>query len=309
MGARYAAPPRMRQEVQDDSNRPRRVLVVANPVSGRGRGERAARSLLAAFERRGVSAELLLTRGRGDAPRLLRAAGPADLVVAAGGDGTLSEVLLGLPEPRTPVGLLPCGTANVLARGLGLPSDVERAADVCLGGRLQELDVARVGERHAHLVLGVGFDAWAVREVEERRRGPISKFTYVGAAARALRRYRPVPLRVWLDGEELEQRVGLVWAANTRRYADLLRLAPDARLDDGLWEVYLFPTGRLPELVGAFLRGLVARLPGGPVTLRRARSLRVEAEEPVPVQADGDFWGLTPVELRLLPERFRLLVP
>lgn len=294
---------------QEDSNGTRRVLVLANPVSGRGRGERAARALLAAFERRGVRAELLATRARGEATQLLRAAGPADLVVAVGGDGTLSEVLLGLPEPRTPVGLLPCGTANVLARCLGLPTDPERAAETFLCGRVQELDVARVGERYAHLVLGVGFDAWAVREVEERRRGPISKVTYVGAAARALWRYHPVPLRVWLDGEELEQPVGLLWATNTRRYADLLRLADDARLDDGLWEVYLFPTGRLPELVAAFLRGLVGRLPGGPITLRRVRALRVEAAEPVPVQADGDFWGLTPVELRLLPERFRLVVP
>src|SRR5262245_4316712 len=130
-------------------DRPRRALVVANPISGRGRGARIATELVSAFERRGVAAQLLLTRARGDAQGLLHAAGPADLVVAIGGDGTLSEVLQGLPERATPVGVLPSGTANVLAQALRLPRSPERALDVFLGGRTQELDVARVGERFA----------------------------------------------------------------------------------------------------------------------------------------------------------------
>lgn len=288
---------------------PRRVLVVANPISGRGRGLVAAEELARGFAHHGATAEILRTSARGDAPRLLAAAGPADLVVAIGGDGTLSEVLAGLPDPRTPVGLLPMGTANVLAHALGLPADPERALAVFLAGRLQELDVARVGERLAHLVVGVGFDARVVREVEARRTGPITKFTYVGAVLRALRNYRPVPLRVWLDGVELHERPGLVWIANTPKYADLLRFAPGTRLDDGHWEVYLFARGTLGEILAAGVRGLVSRLPGGPVSMRPARSVRIEAEEPVPCQVDGDDGGTTPLAFELLPARFRLVVP
>jgi YegS/Rv2252/BmrU family lipid kinase len=288
---------------------PRRVLVVANPISGRGRGLVAAEVLLRGFERHGVAAEILRTTARGDAPRLLAAAGPADLVVAIGGDGTLSEVLAGLGDARTPVGLLPMGTANVLAHALALPADPERALASFLGGRLQELDVARVGARLAHLVVGVGFDAHVVREVEARRRGPITKFAYVGAVLRMLRGYRPVPLRVWIDGAELVERPGLVWIANTPKYADLLRFAPGTRLDDGRWEVYLFARGSVPELVTAGLRGLVRRLPGGPVTLRSARHVRIEADEPVPYQVDGDVGGVTPLAFELLAQRFRIVVP
>jgi YegS/Rv2252/BmrU family lipid kinase len=288
---------------------PRRALLVANPISGRGRGERLAGELARGFERRGVAAEVLLTRARGDAPRLLREAGPADLVVAVGGDGTLSEVLQGLCERTTPVGLLPCGTANVLAHALKVPGHPERALAGFLDGRIQALDVARAGERYAHLAVGVGFDARCVQEVEARRRGPITKVVYVGAVLRTLRRYRPVPLRVWIDGRELEQPVGMVWIANTPKYADVLRFARGTRLDDGQWEVYLFPTGRSSELLGAALRGLVLHLPGGPITMRRARSVRVESGEPVPYQIDGDLGGTTPVEFELLSEPFRLLVP
>ncbi|NOT30971.1 MAG: hypothetical protein HOP15_11035, partial [Planctomycetes bacterium] len=208
----------------------------------------------------------------------------------------------------TPVGLLPSGTANVLAHALSLPSDPGRALEVLLRGRTQALDVARVGERYAHLVVGAGFDARTVQEVETRRRGPITKAAYFGAALRALR-HRPVPLRVWIEGQELEHPVGMVWIANTQKYADLLRLARDARLDDGLWEVYLFPTARVVELAAAFVRGLLTGLPGGPVRMRRARAVRIEAAEPVPYQVDGDFGGTLPLEFSVLPERFRLVVP
>ena len=288
---------------------PRRVLVVANPISGRGRGARAAETLVRGFEQRGIAVESRLTRARGDATRMSASAGPHDLVVAVGGDGTLSEVLLGLRERSTPVGLLPCGTANVLAHALGLPADPARALDVFLAGRTRGLDVARVGERYAHLVVGVGFDARVVREVEARRTGPITKAAYFGAALRAFPWRRPVPLRVWIDGRELPRHFGMVWIANTPKYADLLQLARETRVDDGLWEVYLFPSARLAELASALVRGLVAHLPGGAITMQRAREVRVEAEQPVPYQVDGDAGGETPCALALLPERFRLVVP
>jgi diacylglycerol kinase (ATP) len=287
---------------------PRHVLVVANPISGRGRGERAARELERALVRRGAEVELVLTQGRGHAVRIVAESSAVDVVAVVGGDGTLSEVLQGLPSRATPVGLLPCGTGNVLASALRLPSAPEPAAESFLRGRIQELDVARVGARLSHLVVGVGFDAYAVQEVERRRRGPITKLAYVGALLRAFRRHRPVPLCVTLDGRVLPGTAGMVWVANTPKYAGVLRTARDTLLEDGLWEVYLFPTGRLGELLNAAARGLVASLPGGPITMERARSVRIEAAEPVLYQVDGDLGGTTPVEVTLLPERFRLVV-
>jgi len=288
---------------------PRRARIIANPISGRGRGEHAARALEQALRARGLEVTLHLTRARGDAVQAAASAAPEELLVAVGGDGTLGEVLQGVADPRRPVGLLPCGTANVLAHGLGLPSDVDRAVETLLGGRVQGLDVARVGTRLAHLVVGIGLDGRIVHALEERRRGPITKASYLPAVLRALRGYRPTPLRVWIDGQEWSAPAGLVWIANTRSYADLLRLAPDGRLDDGRWEVYRFPSGRLGEVLAAFLRGLVTHLPGGAVEMRRGRHVRVEASAPVPVQIDGDHGGTTPLELELLPQPFHLLVP
>lgn len=286
-----------------------RVRLIANPIAGRGRGARAALALEQELARRGARVELALTQGPGQASELAAEAGGMDLVAVVGGDGTLSEVLKGLPHASLPVGLLPCGTGNVLAGALRLPRDPGRAAEAFLAGRIQELDVARVGARLSHLVVGIGFDARAVQEVEAHRRGPITKAVYVGALLRAFRHHRPVPLRVWLDGAAQPEAAGMVWVANTPKYAGVLRVARDTRLDDGLWEVYLFPSGSLGELLRAAVRGLFASLPGGPIRMQRARAVRIEADEPVPYQVDGDSGGVTPVAVELLPERYRLLVP
>ncbi len=287
-----------------------RVVIIANPISGRGRGARAAEELRAGLRRLGIEAEALSTSARGDVPRLLRSAGEGvGLVVAVGGDGTLSEVFQGLPDARIPVGLLPRGTANVLARTLKIPGEVSRAIECLVRARTQPIDVARVDGRLSHLVVGVGLDGAIVREVDAHRSGPITLWSYAGAALRALRRYRPVALSAILDGERFDGPCALVLVCNTPRYAGVLNLAPDARIDDGALEVYLFPTARIPELLAAGLRGLVSHLPGGAVALRRARSVRIEAAEPVPYQVDGDLGGTTPVAIELLPERYRLVVP
>jgi len=286
----------------------RTAIVVANPVSGRGRGRDAAEELAAGLRKRGVACELLLTDRRGEAFDHLRTlTQPVDLVVAVGGDGTVREILDGLVDPAVPVGVLPYGTANVLAHELDLPRDVHHALDILARDKPREIDVLSVNGRLATFVVGTGIDALAVAEVERRRTGPITKLAYASAVLRALRHYRPPELRVELDGTELPDPFGFVLVSNTRGYGSILHLAPDARMDDGLLEAYLFPTGSLFELARAFLRGLVAHLPGGAVTMRRARSIRIRSETPVPFQVDGDSGGHTPVEIAVARNRYRLL--
>jgi YegS/Rv2252/BmrU family lipid kinase len=288
----------------------RRAVVIANPISGRGRGARAAEELAAGLRRRGIAAEVHSTAARGDALAYLRAQGDRlALVCSVGGDGTLRECFEGLVDPRVPVLVLPFGTANVLAHELRLPRDVHHAVELAIAGRTQPIDVARVDGRMSFLVTGVGIDGIAVAEVERRRRGPITRWSYVGAVLESLRRYAPPRLTVTVDGRRIDGEVGLVLIANTGGYGGLMRLAPDARIDDGRYEVYLFPTGRLSELVRAFVRGVVRRLPGGPVRMVRGSRVRVESPEPVPYQVDGDTGGVTPVELVVSPTRYHLIVP
>lgn len=288
----------------------RHALIVANPISGRGQGGNAAAELREGLRQRGVAAETFETGARGDAFTRLRCLEPTvDLVVAVGGDGTLREVIEGLVDPAIPIGILPFGTANVLANELGIPRDVHHNLEILFRNKIQAIDVARVNGHLSFLITGIGIDAMAVREVEERRDGPITKWSYVEAMVRTLRRYRPPRLAMRIDGEELPEPYGLALISNTVGYGGLLHLAADARMDDGLFEVYLFPTGRITELASAFVRGIVRRLPGGAVEMRRARSVSVTSQEPVPYQVDGDLGGHAPVHVRGSPWRARLLVP
>lgn len=288
----------------------RRAIVIANPVSGRGHGARAAGEVAEGLRRRGVGTEVFLTAARGDAFTRLRSLDEeADLIVAVGGDGTLREVLEGLVDPEVPVGILPSGTANVVASQLGLPRDVHHHLEILFRKKVAPIDAARVNGKLSVLVTGVGFDALAVREVERRRRGPITKWSYLGAILRAMRGYRPPRLRVHVDDRLLADEYGLVLVGNTTNYAGLLHMAAETRLDDGRFEVYLFPTGRIIELLAAGLRGVVSRLPGGAVTMRQAARVRVESQEPVPYQVDGDLGGVTPVEVEIGPNQYHLVVP
>jgi diacylglycerol kinase (ATP) len=169
--------------------------------------------------------------------------------------------------------------------------------------------VARVGDRISFLVTSAGIDAATVREVELRRRGPITKWSYVPAFLAALRRYSPPHLAVEVDGEVLPGSFGLVLVSNVGLYGGVMRLDPEARIDDGLFEVYLFPTGSIAELAAAFVRGALHHLPGGAVTRVRGRRVRIESEEPVPYQVDGDGGALLPLLLEVGAERYRVIVP
>ncbi|HVS19257.1 MAG TPA: diacylglycerol kinase family protein, partial [Planctomycetota bacterium] len=225
------------------------------------------------------------------------------------GDGTLREVLDGLVDPDVPVAVLPGGTANVLALDLGLPRDVDGLLELIERGRPQPIDVADVDGQLSFLVTGVGFDGRVARELEARRRGPITKFSYLPAMAAALRGYRAPRLAVTLDGESLAETFGLVLVSNIVHYAGFLRLG-GGRIDDGRWQVYLFRDASPLGLVRAGLRGSLASLPGGPsCTMRSARRVRVESAEPVAVQVDGDARGTTPIELAVRDRPHTLLVP
>jgi len=290
------------------AERYRTALVIVNPISGRGQGAKAAAELAAGLRTRGIASEVFTTERRGDAfDRLRTLEGTVDLVFAVGGDGTVREVLDGLVDPATAVGILPFGTANVLAGELGLPRDVHKALDMVFRKRAIPVDVLLVNGRLATFTVGVGADAMAVREVERRRTGPITKWSYVSAVLRMLLTYRAPRLRVTLDGKLLEREVGLAIVSNTSGYGGVIKLARDARMDDGQLEVYLFQSASIPELCGAFVRGVFSHWPGGSVAMSRARSIRIESEAPVPYQVDGDLGGETPVEVEIAPNRYRLI--
>ncbi len=292
-----------------------KIRIIGNPVAGGARAAGTVERLTAALQRRGADASAFLTRAAGDARREAARAGSAgyDLIVAAGGDGTLNEVLNGLEHPdRTPLAVYPVGTANLVARETGIPRELDRAVETFVNGKALNADlaIARNGsgeERRFVAVAGVGFDAMVSEEVTRSRRHRLGFRGYLGPVWRTLRGYDAPRLRVSVDGRVLPE-ASFAVVANTRNYGGLFSLCPRALLTDGRLDVLAWRPRSIFSLAilfaTAFLK-LTHRLPGAESC--SGREIRIDCDHPVPIQIDGDAFGTTPLSVRLDPRGVRLL--
>lgn len=232
----------------------------------------------------------------------------ASLVVAAGGDGTVNEVVNGLGDSGVCLGILPIGSVNVLAMELGLPMDVPGAARVIREGATRKIDLGQVNGRRFVQLAGVGLDAQVVRETDHGSKKALGPLSYVLTAVQVAARPSPT-LRVWVSGRE-EMRGSFVLIGNGRFYGGPFQFFPGASLEDGELDVCVFQrTGHLDLL--RYLRGVVLnRLPHYvDVEMFRASQLRIESDEEVPAEVDGELCAVTPVEVRVLPRALSVRVP
>jgi diacylglycerol kinase family enzyme len=292
------------------------MLIVFNPTAGAGRRRRLARAL-AALAARGLRPELTETRGPGDAEAIARRASGngVALVVAAGGDGTIAEVAAGLAGSAARLGLLPLGTANVLAWELGVPLAPEGAAQVLAGGRpaLLRPGLARFGDGSTRLfvqMLGAGFDAAVVAGLDLGLKRRIGRAAYVWQSLRELPRYGFPRIGVTLDG--VAGVASSVIVTKGRLYAGRYQVAPGADPTNAGFHVVLFHRAGpgFAALAGAALPlGLIPRLPG--VEIIRAACLALHSADggAVPVQADGDPVGLLPVAVEDAPGPVWIMLP
>ena len=289
------------------------MLIVFNPAAGARRRRHIARALatLAAF---GIRPELAETRGPGDAESLAREAAQRGVrvIVAAGGDGTIAEVASGLSGSGALLGLLPLGTANVLALELGVPLVPERAARLVAAGRARVLHpgIARFGDGRTRLfvqMLGAGFDASVVARLDPALKRRIGRAAYVWQSLREMPRYAFPPITVDLDGE-LSVAASVI-VTKGRLYAGRYAIAPGAcPAEPGFRAVLFRHRGPLRAAMAgiALPLGLIPRLPD--VHILPCRRLRLSAEGEVPAQADGDPAGSLPVEVADAPAPLSVLL-
>jgi YegS/Rv2252/BmrU family lipid kinase len=274
----------------------RRVLVVFNPVAGRQRRRRLHR-MLAQLEAAGCRVSVEHTRAPGDATSIAwRAAtsGAFDVVAAAGGDGTVSEVAQGLDEGGVSLAVLPLGTANVLAHELGIGHDPARAVAAIAHGSPRPLHLGRVNGQPFVLMVGAGFDADVVarRALAVKRR--LGKLAYALAALREWSRGASARCEVSL-GSERRQAVCVV-VSNARGYGGRFALAPEADIGAPGFTVTIFGPGTRRDLlryVVALFRGRVGGCRG--VSMHRAD--HVELHGPGGLHADGDLRGPLPASV------------
>jgi diacylglycerol kinase (ATP) len=266
----------------------------------------------------GLDVELLETAGPGRVAQQVAEYRGADfdMLVAAGGDGTIREVAETASRLDVPFGIVPLGTSNSVARELGLPTRPVEAARVVASGVPRPIDMAEAAGRRFLLCVGVGFDAEVVAAVHSSRRGGISLAHYVPAALKACMTYTLPHIEVVIDGVPQPPGAVQVVVGNTRVWGGPMVLAPEARMDDGLLDVCLFYGGRL-SLLGQGLRAVMRlplatrreRLAGSGAILCRAREIFIPGPPSVPVEMDGDPGPPLPLSIKVIPKAVRAIVP
>lgn len=281
------------------------MLIVFNPAAGARRAALLWR-VLDVLATNGVRLDVAQTQCRGHAERLAREAvrGGANMVVAAGGDGTIAEVANGLIGSDAQLGIIPLGTANVLARELALPFSPRAVAAALAFGRTRQLwpGIASNGDSARLFVqmLGVGFDAHVVHRLPKTLKRVLGRGAYVVQSLIEMPRYDYAPIRVRLDEEETEAASLIV--SKGRLYGGPFLLAPDARPGERGFSVALFEHGGpgAALLYGAALPlNRLGRAPG----VRHVRAQRIEfiGNREVAAQADGDAAGFTPLSVTDAP--------
>ena len=249
------------------------------------------------------------------------------MVVAAGGDGTIHEVVNGFfdeagqaPAGNTRMGLVPLGTGGDFRRTFEFPRDIRAAADILRAGRTRRIDVGRVtfvahdgsrGSRIFSNIADAGLGGEVVHRVNNGMRIGRGQLTFLLASAVSLLTYRNPRLRVEADGEVQEVTAQQAVVANARYYGGGMCIAPHAEPDDGLLDLVLVgDVGRLENIrmLGPLRAG--THLDGGfPITTRRVRRVRVEADSMVRVDADGEQPGHLPADFEVIPSALELVVP
>jgi len=279
------------------------TLAIVNPAAGDGAGARVGPDLARELESSGFKVEVIRTPAPGEAARIAREAS-ADgcrTVIAVGGDGTANEIANGLVGTGTALALYPIGSGNDFARALGYPRKRRDIARFLAGARRRVIDVGEVNGRIFVNAAGVGIDGHVAERVEASARvvGPALGY-FVGALV-SIASYRPQPMRLRIDGEALEGKHLLVVAANGTHFGSGMHVAPNARVDDGLFDIVVAgDLGRWSSLVALAKLYRGTHVNGRDVLAFRARSLDVELERELPAQADGE-----PLRARSLTVRMR----
>ena len=289
----------------------RHILIIVNPAAGRARSsERRLGRFVAALERQGCTVVL---RRAGPSPgQVERLAGQAEpgfeAIVAAGGDGTISAVVNGLGGRAVPFGVLPLGSANVLAREIRLPRAPEALASLVVTGPASPIWPGRVGNRAFVMMASAGFDSEIVAALSPELKRRVGRLAFAWGFLVRLWHCPACELTVRADG--VEYRAAAVVAAKGRHYAGPFVVAPGADLAEPVLELVLLDRrGRWAMLryATALFLGRVPRL--GDIAIVRARQASVAGNRALPVQADGEIVGELPIALAVADRPLLLIRP
>ncbi|ARK28735.1 diacylglycerol kinase [Halalkalibacter krulwichiae] len=292
----------------------KRARLIYNPTSGREQIRKNLAYILERLEKAGYETSAHATTGEGSAKEAARKAAENgyELVVAAGGDGTIFEVVNGLAElkDRPKLGLIPAGTTNDFARALHIPRDIEKACDVLCGEHYEPIDIGKVDDRYFINIAAGGTLTELTYEVPSKLKTAVGQLAYYIKGLEKLPQITPRMVRIEYDGKLFEGEIMMFLVSNTNSVGGFEKLAPDASIQDGMFDFIVVKKLSFPEflhLCTLALRGEHIHHPK--VMYVHANRIKVEVQGDMQLNLDGEHGGALPAEFVNLYQHFEMLTP
>lgn len=292
----------------------KKARIIYNPTAGREQFKRNVSSVIERFEAAGYETSAHATTGEGDATEAARFATQQafDLVVVAGGDGTINEVIKGIaPEEKRPkLGIIPAGTTNDFARALHIPRDPLKALDIILNGQTMYLDVGYVNDEYFINIAGGGDLTELTYDVPIKLKTILGYFAYFVRGIEKLPSMKPVRTKIEYDGQEIDEEIMLFLITNTNSVGGFEKLAPDAKINDGFFDLIILRKTSLAEFIKLamlLLRGL--HIDDERVIYAQAKRINVTPADRMLLNIDGEYGGLLPGEFINLKQHIEFFVP
>lgn len=289
-----------------------KIKLILNPAAGRGKAKRTIPAIKQIFRDLKVDFEMDITQRPGEATYLSREALRRNfrLIVAAGGDGTINEIVNGIVGSDAILGVIPLGLGNDFAKAIDIPPGLKDACRVIHNGTTREIDVGKVNNRYFINGLGIGFDAWVAWESHKIRCFFFPKLLYLYTVIRLLFRYKSASIRIDLTDTVLDKKALLIAIGNGKSSGGGFLLTPEAELDDGLIDVCIIDDiSRLKLLrqLPKALKGTHKSLPY--VTSLKTKRLTVDSSSLLLAHVDGEILEDNHYQIEILPRSLKVITP
>ena len=269
--------------------KPGKVFLIINKYAGNMSGAKAVDIVIPYLKRKGYSVEYSFTNHPGHATELSSKASMDgfDLIVAVGGDGTVNEVAQGILGSITPLGIIPVGSGNGMARELGISMNMHQSARMLFEGKNLQLDVCRLNKQHFLCTSGIGFDAMIADKMSKASSRGFLR--YVQLVIQESIKFKPFDIRMKIDGVIIAEQVFLITFANASQFGNNAFIAPGASMTDGLIDVVVvkkFPKIWMPVFAVALFTKLIPKLPF--VDCYKAKNIELEMADTTVFHYDGE---------------------
>lgn len=290
----------------------KKARLIYNPTSGREEMRRRLPDILQRLERGGYETSTHMTTGEGDAT--LAAAEAVrrkfDVIITAGGDGTLNEVINGIAgQPYRPLlGLLPVGTTNDIARALGIPRHWEDACDMIIRRQIKPIDIGQINDKYFINIAGGGSMTELTYEVPSKLKTVLGQLAYYMKGLEKLPFLRPIKISFRNGDQHFDEEVMLFLVCNSNSVAGFERLAPDASMTDGLFDVIILRKCNLADFIRLASMALRGEHLNDPLIIHfKSRHLEITSPDHVQINLDGELGGTLPCSFTVLPSHMSII--